>query len=116
MRLTHSTNIPPGDQIRICNCISPILPPLLEGSYDHFNPNTKTTAVLKKPIIAQNCDSRYSADPLRAVSNLKLVSYPEAILKFCPLSSLGYSALHGNSHHLWIAPLSRMHCQVRKWV
>ena len=38
---------------------------------------------------------RYSADPLKAVSNLRLVPYPRAILKIRPPSSLDYRAHHG---------------------
>ena len=38
---------------------------------------------------------RYSADPLKAVSNLRLVPYPRAILKIRPPSSLDYRARHG---------------------
>ncbi len=38
---------------------------------------------------------RYSADPLKAVSNLRLVPYPQAILKIRPTSSLDYRARHG---------------------
>ena len=37
---------------------------------------------------------RYSADPLKAVSNLRLVPYPRAILKIRPPSSLDYRARH----------------------
>ena len=40
-------------------------------------------------------DLRYSADPLKAVSSLRLVPYPRTILKFCPSSSLDYRARHG---------------------
>jgi len=38
---------------------------------------------------------RYSADPLKAVSGLRLVPYPRAILKIRPPSSLDYRARHG---------------------
>ena len=37
-----------------------------------------------------NIDLRYVLEPLMAVSNLKLVPYPPAILKFYPLNSLDY--------------------------
>ena len=37
---------------------------------------------------------RYSADPLKAVSGLRLVLYPQAILKIHPPSSLDYRARH----------------------
>ena len=37
---------------------------------------------------------RYSADPLKAVSGLRLVPYPRAILKIRPPCSLDYRARH----------------------
>ena len=38
---------------------------------------------------------RYGADPLKAVSSLRLVPYPRAILKIHPPGSLDYRAYHG---------------------
>ena len=38
---------------------------------------------------------RYSADPQKAVSGLRLVPYPRAILKIRPPSSLDYRSRHG---------------------
>ena len=38
---------------------------------------------------------KYSADPLKAVSGLRLVPYPRAVLKIRPPSSLDYRARHG---------------------
>ena len=40
-------------------------------------------------------DLRYSADPLKAVSSLRLVPYPRAILKIRQPSSLVYRPRHG---------------------
>ena len=44
---------------------------------------------------ANHIDLRYSADALKAVSDLQLSSLPQVILKIHPPSSLDYRARHG---------------------
>ena len=47
------------------------------------------------PQRANHIDLRYSADALKAISDLQLGSRPRAILKIRPPSSLDYRARHG---------------------
>ena len=57
---------------------------------------------------------RYSADPLKAVSNLRLVPNPRAILKIRPPSSLDYRAWHGPQtiHSLHSYPLKSFYLRL----
>ena len=48
-----------------------------------------------RPQGANHIDLRYSADALKAISDLQLGSRPRAILKIRPPSSLDYRARHG---------------------
>ena len=48
-----------------------------------------------RPQGANHIDLRYSADALKAISDLQLGSRPRAILKFRPPSSLDYKACQG---------------------
>ena len=48
-----------------------------------------------QPQGANHIDLRYSADALKAISDLQLGSRPRAILKIRPPSSLDYRARHG---------------------
>ena len=48
-----------------------------------------------QPPGANHIDLRYSADALKAISDLQLGSCPRAILKIHPPSSLDYRARHG---------------------
>ena len=48
-----------------------------------------------RPQGANHIDLRYSADALKAISDLQLGSRPRAILKIHPPSSLDYRARHG---------------------
>ena len=54
---------------------------------------TQRNLVHPAPGTNSNIDLRYSVDPLSTVVNLRLVPYPQAILKFHCLSSLNLQNL-----------------------
>ena len=71
-------------------------------------PNT-VPWVMASPNGADDIDLRYSADALKAVSDLQLGSCPRAILKIRPPSSLDYRARHGPNRGVFAPRFISLH-------